>query len=665
MKRLLLFFYCLGALLVGSSFSHALTIPASEDSSSFGSRLSIVGNKSGVLSVDATRKAYVYFDLSEIPITAVVRWAKLRLFLPVVRVKGSGVHVHTVTGEWNEALQSAEPGISSTPVGTIGPDKIATKRFVTVDVTSTVQDWITLKTPNEGFAFVSIPNANPALVSAINFASKEGSMGGLPAELDMDFEASVPQGIQGTKGDTGLTGATGPQGPVGATGPQGIKGETGATGPPGPQGPQGLTGTTGPRGATGLDGKTILSGTSAPPSSVGNVGDFYLNTATSAMYGPKTESGWGSATSLVGPQGIQGTKGDTGLTGATGPQGPTGLMGPQGLKGDPGGNSVGPLTIAQLPTELLSMLSPDVYISFDSTSNTFQSAVSGLGTLSYQWLRNGSEVLDATSSRLVATNLSSGSYALRVSNELTSKVSAAVYFLSTPSLKVLGGTLPNASGQAGQAVGDFWIGKYEMTWGEWKRVRDWAVANGYTDLAYAGDGPSTTTIAGERSDDYPVAQVNWFDAVKWCNAKSEMEGLVPVYTADGGVYKVGQRDPVFNATANGFRLPTEAEWEWAARGGILSKGYEYSGGNDINAVAWNGNNSDGSRKKGGTKMANEIGIYDMSGNMWEWCWGASRFRGGGFYDDNLSYFWVGRRNWGWPGHDGRSFGFRIACNSTR
>jgi hypothetical protein len=312
MKRLLRLLSFVCALLACADLSHALTIPASEDGSSSGSRLSTAGNKSGFLSVDANRKAYVYFDLSEIPTKAVVRWAKLRLFLPLVRVKGSGVNVHAVTGEWNEALPSAEPAISPTPVGTIGPDKIATKRFVTVDVTSTVQDWITLKTPNEGFAFVSIPNANPALVSAINFASKEGSMGGLPAELDMDFEASAPQGPQGPKGDTGLTGTTGPQGPVGATGPQGIKGETGATGPLGPQGPQGLTGTTGPKGATGLDGKTILSGTIAPSSAVGNVGDFYLNTLSSAIYGPKTVSGWGSAMSLVGPQGPQGLAGSDG-----------------------------------------------------------------------------------------------------------------------------------------------------------------------------------------------------------------------------------------------------------------------------------------------------------------------------------------------------------------
>jgi hypothetical protein len=358
MKRLLLLLCCLGALLVGASFSHALTIPASEDSFSFASRLSTTGNKSGVLSVDATRKAYVYFDLSEVPATAAVRWAKLRLFLPLVRVKGSGVNVHTVTGEWNEALQSAEPAISSTPVGTIGADKLASKRFVTVDVTSTVQDWINLKTPNEGFAFVSIPNATPTLVSAINFASKEGIIGGLPAELDIDFEPSGEvgmsvvlngttepslslgnvgdfyinasassiygpktasgwgsaasligkqgaPGIQGAKGDTGATGPSGPQGPIGLTGMQG------------PIGPQGLKGDTGVQGLPGASGKTIFSGTLAPTANSGGIGDFYLNTATLALYGPKTNEGWGTPKSLVGPAG---PKGDTGTQG---PQGNT------------------------------------------------------------------------------------------------------------------------------------------------------------------------------------------------------------------------------------------------------------------------------------------------------------------------------------------------------
>ena len=169
-----------------------------------------------------------------------------------------------------------------------------------------------------------------------------------------------PQGVQGVQGLTGpqgpqgLTGATGPQGATGAQGPAGPQGATGAQGPIGPQGLQGIQGVAGPAGA---DGKTILSGIVAPMSTQGMLGDFYLNTTTNILYGPKTSSGWGSGTSLVGPQGLTGATGSQGATGpqgiqgpagpqgaigaqgpagpqgATGPQGETGAQGPQGLQG--------------------------------------------------------------------------------------------------------------------------------------------------------------------------------------------------------------------------------------------------------------------------------------------------------------------------------------------
>jgi hypothetical protein len=90
------------ALIASGNLGHSLTIPASEDSSSSQNKLTTAGNRSGLLFVDANRKAYVSFALSEVPTSAVGRWAKLRLFLPLVRVKGSGVNVHTVTGEWTE-----------------------------------------------------------------------------------------------------------------------------------------------------------------------------------------------------------------------------------------------------------------------------------------------------------------------------------------------------------------------------------------------------------------------------------------------------------------------------------------------------------------------------------------------------------------------------------
>ena len=132
-------------------------------------------------------------------------------------------------------------------------------------------------------------------------------------------------GPQGPKGDTGLTGGTGPQGSIGAAGPQGIQGPTGATG---------AKGDTGATGVAGADGKTVRNGTSNPVSGTGVDGDFYINTATNTLYGPKANGTWPSGVALVGPQGATGAQGIQGPTGATGPQGPIGLTGPAGVKGD-------------------------------------------------------------------------------------------------------------------------------------------------------------------------------------------------------------------------------------------------------------------------------------------------------------------------------------------
>jgi formylglycine-generating enzyme required for sulfatase activity len=227
----------------------------------------------------------------------------------------------------------------------------------------------------------------------------------------------------------------------------------------------------------------------------------------------------------------------------------------------------------------------------------------------------------------------------------------------------------------------FKMGKYQVTYDLWHAVYQWAVANGYTFVD-----------AGAGSGNMPVTNVSWRDAIVWCNAYSQETGLTPCYTYSSAVIKDSTNatacdNAVCTWTNNGYRLPSEGEYQYAASyiDGTNWTPYNYASGDTapyntsltIGNYCWYSANCSGTQAVGG-KTANALGIYDMSGNVWEWCWdwygtypgtstdyrgpasGSSRVVRGGSYFVYAVYLQVGSRSGLDPNSASHLLGFRFA-----
>ena len=204
----------------------------------------------------------------------------------------------------------------------------------------------------------------------------------------------------------------------------------------------------------------------------------------------------------------------------------------------------------------------------------------------------------------------------RVESNLTVTVTAARRTEEDDPDSFLEGMVHIPGGSNGSVpVEPFWMDRTEVTYAHWQRVYNWAVKHGYS-FSNPGDGDA------QRRPNHPVHSVDWYDCAKWCNARSEIEGLTPLYTWNGEVYRTGEPDttvglpvigakpPIVDLSGNGYRLPTTNEWEYAAHGGSAS--------NTDTISPEEANYSSGGTMPVGSYPPNAFGLYDIFGNVWEW-----------------------------------------------